>query len=499
MLCNICGPASMGDLTIGNPFAPIFVFDPPDSMIVTCQSAQDAAQMLSFDAQQCLVLQLQATNNNLCGCPQDITTSPTTAPASPAPTTTPGEFCLICDSFGNGMPSNPAGLIGSITCAEADQNGRNSVYDFETCVMLQIRAGLDDPCGCMPPTPAPTPAPTPTALAPTDAPVTSAPSIDPREVCNLCGENEPAIANPDAFIVPSIGLTCGVVQDEANNPGLTPEDCILARIVAIPICGCRAASFLPTPSPVTTRAEIVSAGAEASAAVAAEVAETVAEGEAKTHCTVCYNGQPTSSQAFIGDNTCEELDKKGRAYEMTEIECVFLQIAAAVDPLNGCGCEVGNVPIARCDDGQLQVEYTLSMNDADRSMYMISASAAMGDPVVPTPARATANVGRVCISPARMSNNFTFKWTSKSIAGNLQYQTLNLSMNGKPLSNGVSSFAINQSAVRNDPFAAADDGSGAECEFTFNGNSGITCIQCKYNMGSSTETVSILGGAACRP
>ena len=427
--------------------------------------------------------------------------SPTQAPPSQAPTTeTGGEFCLICDSFGTGMPSNPGGLIGSITCAEADQNGRNREYDFETCVMLQIRAGLDDPCGCMPPTAAPTPAPTPTALAPTDAPVTAAPSIDPREVCNLCGENQPGIANPGAFIVPQIGLTCGVVQDEANNPGLTPEDCTLARILAIPICGCPAASFLPTPSPVTTRAEIASPGAEAeaSAAVATEVAETVAEGEAKSFCTVCYNGQPTSSQAFIGDNTCEELDQKGRAYELTELECVFIQIAAAVDPLNGCGCEVGNVPIAPCEDGQLQVEYSLGLNNAESSMYMISASVAMDDPVVPTPARASTNVGRVCISPAGMSNNFTFKWTSNGIDGNLLYQTLNLSTNGDPLPNGVSSFAINQAAVRNDPFAASDDGSGAECEFTFNGNTGITCIQCKYNIGSNTETVSILGGAACR-
>mmetsp|Transcript_44881 Transcript_44881/g.108924 ORF Transcript_44881/g.108924 Transcript_44881/m.108924 type:complete len:867 (+) Transcript_44881:369-2969(+) len=507
VLCNICGPAALGDITIGNPFAPIFQFDPPDSMIVTCQAAQTAALMLSFDTQQCLVLQLQATNNGLCGCPQDITMSPTPAPPSPAPTTaTGGEFCLICDSFGNGMPSNPGGLIGSITCAEANQNGLDSVYDFETCVMLQIRAGLDDPCGCMPPTAAPTSAPTPTAIAPTDAPatiVTAAPSVDPREVCNLCGLNEPALSDPLAFIVPAIGLTCGVVQDEANDPGLTPEDCTLARIVAIPICGCRAASFLPTPSPVTLRADIASPGAEASAAVAAEVAETVAEGEEKSHCTVCYNGQPTTSNAFLGDQTCAELDETGRRGEFTEIECVFIRIAAAVDPLNGCGCQVGNVPVARCEDGELQVEYTLGLNDADTAMYMISAAAATRDPILPTPAAST-NVGRVCIPSSGMSDTFTFKWKSrgagyiKNIDGNLLYQTLSLNINGDPLSNGVSNFAINDSALNNDLFAAADDGSGAECEFTFNGNSGITCIQCKYNMGSSTETVSILGvGAGC--
>jgi hypothetical protein len=150
--CNICGPAAGGDFTIENPFVILLNYDPPDSMFVTCIEAQSAAIAADLTAQQCLILQLQATTNGRCGCPQDITLSPTTAPLTSNPTMEMGgEFCLICSD--GAPPGRPAAFIGGITCAEADMRARNGEYDQEQCLMLQIREFLDDPCDCAQDTP----------------------------------------------------------------------------------------------------------------------------------------------------------------------------------------------------------------------------------------------------------------------------------------------------------------------------------------------------------
>ena len=236
-------------------------------------------------------------------------------------------FCLICPN-GN-VPTKGSGLVGSRQCAEVYQQGINKELTSSECSYVQILlAQPQDTCGCgtttspSSPTGPTTPTPAPT-VASTPAPTTSAPTVDPREPCNVCGQDEDLDAfNPGAFIDPTIGLSCGQYQDFAISPGLTPEECTAARIIAIPKCGCRAASFLPTPAPAPTPTT---------------AAPTVAP-EPKVFCPVCTNGNPSFSNVAIGGEICGALDYDGRRFKFTQSECLTIQAAAATAPDDPCDC-----------------------------------------------------------------------------------------------------------------------------------------------------------------
>ena len=235
-------------------------------------------------------------------------------------------FCLICPN-GN-VPTKGNGLVGSRSCAEVYQQGINKELTSSECSYVQILlAQPQDTCGCgttttpSSPTGPTTPTPAPT-VASTPSPTASAPTVDPRETCNVCGQDEDPLTDPGAFIDPFIGLSCGQFQDFAISPGLTPEECTAARITAIPICGCRAASFLPTPAPAPT---------------AGTPAPSVAP-EPKVFCTVCTNGNPSFSNVAIGGEICGALDVDGRNFKFTESECLTIQAAAATAPDDPCDC-----------------------------------------------------------------------------------------------------------------------------------------------------------------
>eukprot|EP00529_Nitzschia_sp_RCC80_P026849 CAMPEP_0113442038 /NCGR_PEP_ID=MMETSP0014_2-20120614/1403_1 /TAXON_ID=2857 /ORGANISM="Nitzschia sp." /LENGTH=288 /DNA_ID=CAMNT_0000332923 /DNA_START=46 /DNA_END=912 /DNA_ORIENTATION=+ /assembly_acc=CAM_ASM_000159 len=244
-------------------------------------------------------------------------------------------FCLICPD-GN-EPTNGNGLVGSRSCAEVYQQGLDKELTSSECTYVQILlAQPQDTCGCggsgtTTSSPAGTPGTTPVpTVAPTPIPPTTAtPTVDQREICNVCGFDEPQLSDPGAFIDPTIGLSCGQYQDFAISPGLTPTECNAARLIAIPICGCRAASFLPTPAPAPTAPVVTPT---------VSPAPTDAPPDPTIFCTVCTNGNESFSNKAIGGEICGALDYDGRRFKYTQSECLTIQAAAATAPGDPCDC-----------------------------------------------------------------------------------------------------------------------------------------------------------------
>lgn len=117
---------------------------------VTCGQAQAIGLARGYTLQQCATA--QALARNTCGCPNEPTPSPVSAPSTPAPTAAPPTvFCLICP---NGNRVTGLGVLGSLQCQDVDKMGRERKLTSEQCLAAQTRtAQEDDPCDCLPPTP----------------------------------------------------------------------------------------------------------------------------------------------------------------------------------------------------------------------------------------------------------------------------------------------------------------------------------------------------------
>jgi len=126
---------------------------------LTCEQAQIVGFSFGYTAQECNLLQFQASGT--CGCPSDPGTptgAPATAPTTPAPVppATPAPvgspetvFCTVCQ---NGTPAT-GGTIGGVTCAELDAMGRllpDGTFTLFQCLTIQTAAIIapGDPCNC---------------------------------------------------------------------------------------------------------------------------------------------------------------------------------------------------------------------------------------------------------------------------------------------------------------------------------------------------------------
>eukprot|EP00529_Nitzschia_sp_RCC80_P007303 CAMPEP_0113473290 /NCGR_PEP_ID=MMETSP0014_2-20120614/17969_1 /TAXON_ID=2857 /ORGANISM="Nitzschia sp." /LENGTH=1292 /DNA_ID=CAMNT_0000366055 /DNA_START=1236 /DNA_END=5114 /DNA_ORIENTATION=+ /assembly_acc=CAM_ASM_000159 len=140
--CNICRGGTM----ITN-FDALLVtaFGTP----VTCGQAQVFGATSGYTVEQCAIAQSLAVGT--CGCEDEPTPSPASAPVLPAPVTPPETvFCSVCF---NGRPSNSnAGSIGGTLCSALDAQGRDDQFTSEQCLVIQTAAAVaeDDPCECEP-------------------------------------------------------------------------------------------------------------------------------------------------------------------------------------------------------------------------------------------------------------------------------------------------------------------------------------------------------------
>ena len=154
--CNLC-VNSLEFITNGDG---VLFTDAITGIDLTCEQAQIVGFSFGYTAQECNLLQFQASGT--CGCPSDPSTpttgAPAMAPATPAPVPAPTApaptdetvFCQVCQ---NGKPATGQGFIGGMSCVVLDAMGRllpDGTFTLFQCLTIQTAAIIapGDPCGC---------------------------------------------------------------------------------------------------------------------------------------------------------------------------------------------------------------------------------------------------------------------------------------------------------------------------------------------------------------